>query len=158
MNSRCSTTLTALFCIAAPLVASADMPASLTAAVRDALQLRDGSSTPEFEYSLTDLGGDGVQDAVVLIEDQHYCGSGGCTLLILKSIGNAFALLSRSTITKRPIRIAMDRHNGRHTLLVDTGSIGAVELRFNGSGYPSNPSLQPRASQAAIASSQILIN
>jgi hypothetical protein len=36
----------------------------------------------EFEYALTDLNEDGIQDAVVLLTGQDYCGSGGCTMRV----------------------------------------------------------------------------
>jgi hypothetical protein len=95
------------------------------------------------------LNDDGIDDAVVLITNQAYCGSGGCSLVIFKGIAGGFKLISSSPITREPIRLSPEKRDGWHTLsvLVDGGGVepGQVLMRFNGTSYPNNPSMQLKA-------------
>ena len=132
-------------------------PQSLTAAIYKFLSLGGDASTPRFEFALTDLNGDGIDDAVVLLTDRRHCGSGGCTLLIFKGVDSGFSLVSSSTITLLPIRVAAESSHGWKTLIVDSGGAGTVALRYNGSRYPSNPSLQEKASLRQISASKVVL-
>ena len=111
---------------------------------------------PRYRYAITDLNCDGLDDAVVLVSDSHYCGSGGCVLVIFKGTEYGFEVISRSTITREPIFRLTETFAGWHTLsvLVSGGGIhaGQVLLRFNGETYPYNPSMEPRATTADLAS------
>jgi hypothetical protein len=134
---------------AAPALAEA--PPGLSEAVRAYAQQ---VTAPSFEYALVDLNDDGTPDALVLLRDRVWCGSGGCTLLVLRGKAGAFTLVSTSTIINEPIRVAREREHGWHTLLVTVQGGGIqpalVELRFDGKKFPFNPTLQPRASQKQI--------
>jgi len=104
---------------------------------------------PSFKYTLVDLNDDGIRDAIVLITDPDYCGSGGCSMLIVRGTSKGFRLVSSSTISRSPIFVSTERRYGWRTLLVTVGGGGArygqVVMRFNGTRYPLNPSLQPYA-------------
>jgi hypothetical protein len=51
--------------------------------IRTALRAWAKQSTPPvYRYALVDLNADGIDDAVVLLTDKAYCGSGGCTMVI----------------------------------------------------------------------------
>ena len=118
--------------------------------------------TSSFTYALVDLNDDGMPDAVVLLTGRDWCGSGGCTMLILKGMRNGFTLLSKATISNQPIKVLPDREHGWHTLLVSVkgGGIqpgGLVLMRFNGTKFPLNPSVQPRATQEQISSATTLV-
>jgi hypothetical protein len=132
-------------------------PQPLTAAIYKFLSLRGDASTPTFEFALTDLNGDGIDDAVVLLTDRQHCGSGGCTLVIFKGVNSGFSLVSSSTITLLPIRVSADSSHGWKTLIVDSGGTGTVALQYNGSRYPSNPSLQEKASFQQISASRVVL-
>ena len=147
--------------LAAVLVGSralAEAPPGLAQAVRAYNRL---GPMPSFEYALADLNGDGALDAVVLLTGSDWCGSGGCTLLILRGKAGGFELVSTSTIINEPIRVAREREHGWHALLVSVkgGGIqpGFVLLRFDGRKFPFNPTLQPRASPAQIEASAPLV-
>ena len=131
--------------------APAETPPGLAEAVRAYAQQ---ITAPSFEYALVDLNDDGTPEALVLLRDRDWCGSGGCTLLVLRGKAAAFTLVSTSTIINEPIKIAREREHGWHSLLVTVqgGGIqpGFVELRFDGRKFPFNPTLQPRASQKQI--------
>jgi hypothetical protein len=110
---------------------------------------------PSFKYALVDLNDDGIPDAIVLITDRFYCGSGGCSMLIARGTNNGFRLVSSSTISRSPISVCSERGYGWRTLLVTVGGGGAkygqVVMRFNGSRYAPNPSMQPYAGPGALS-------
>jgi hypothetical protein len=141
---------------AAPVLG--ETPAGLTEAVRAYAQQ---VAAPSFGYALADLNGDGTPDAVVLLRDREWCGSGGCTLLVLRGKAGAFTLVSTSTIINEPIKVAREREHGWYTLLVTVQGGGVqpavVQLRFDGRKYPFNPTLQPRASQKQIDAATALV-
>jgi hypothetical protein len=119
------------------------------------------TETPEHKFALVDLNDDGIEDAVVLITNADYCGSGGCTFLVFTGVAEGYKLVSSSTITRAPVFFLKEKHNGWHTLSVFLagGSVkkGQVLMRFNGKKYPGNPSLQPRAKKSDLEGAQVLI-
>jgi hypothetical protein len=124
-------------------------------ALGDAVRGYSGSSsTPSFEYALADLNNDGIPDAVVLLTDPGWCGSGGCTMLILRGTVDRFTPVSKASVSNQPIKVSPERQNGWRTLLVWVagGGIppGFVLMRFDGRRYPFNPTLQPRAASKQV--------
>src|SRR5882762_9724914 len=67
---------------------------------------------PAYRYALVGLNDDGIDDAVVLLTDKAYCGSGGCTMIILQGKPGAFQVVSSSTVTHQPILVLPEKHNG----------------------------------------------
>ena len=65
--------------------AFADEPSGLSEAIRT--YSPDDTS---FEYALVDLNNDGILDAVVLLTGHYWCGSGGCSMLILRGRPGGF--------------------------------------------------------------------
>ena len=128
-------------------------PASLRAAVQ---RVAPGAAD-SLQFALVDLNGDSVPDAVVLLESEGWCGTGGCTMLVFRGRWDRFALVSRSTITNAPIRVLSDTTHGWRTLIVYSKGVGDVLLRFDGLRYPVNPSLQPRASPEQVAAARVVI-
>ena len=109
-----------------------------------------------FRYALLDLNADGVRDAVAVIDDRRWCGSGGCSFLVLAGRPDGtFRLVSASTVTREPILLLPDRAHGWHTLAVSVGGGGKapcqVLMRFDGAGYPRNPTLIACASPTDLA-------
>jgi hypothetical protein len=139
------------------VTAYAQGPADLTAAIKRQLEIGSESPAPQFQYALSDLNGDGKDDAVILITDNEYCGSGGCNLQVFRGGDNGFEFISSSTICKPPIRLLGKTSNGWKTIIVYTGGVGDVLLSFNGKKYPGNPSLQPKATKAQVESAKVLI-
>jgi hypothetical protein len=137
--------------------AYAQTPSDLTIAIKQHLKINNDSSAPKYQYSLTDLNGDGQDDAIVLITDNEYCGSGGCILNIYRGTKEGFKFVSSSTICKPPIRILSDRSHGWKSIIVYSGGTGNVVLNFNGKKYPQNPSMQPKATENQLKSAEVLI-
>ncbi|HTA65994.1 MAG TPA: hypothetical protein VK753_10865 [Xanthomonadaceae bacterium] len=127
---------------------SAEEPANLNSAVRHFLHV---SATPHFRYGLADLDFDGVDDAVVLIQDRRYCSSGGCPMLVFHGTREGFKPLSSSTIANEPIRVSIATHYGWKILIFTTAGRGAALLRFDGSRYSRNPSVQTKASASDLS-------
>jgi hypothetical protein len=142
----------------AAFAAQAGPPPSLSAAVRE---WHPKLPPQTFKYALVDLNDDGIRDAVVLVDDRRYCGSGGCTLLVFRGkTDGSFQLLSVSTISREPIAVLDDKRHGWHTLTVTVGGGGirpcAAIMRFNGQRYPTNSSTQPCAAASDLQSSRTL--
>jgi hypothetical protein len=106
-----------------------------------------------------DLNGDRRLDAVVLIQSANFCGSGGCNLYVLENTGRTYRAVGRETITRAPICVRPVANHGWRDLTVWVGGGGVpnhvVQLRFDGTKYPANPSLQPPLDAAAPA--QVMI-
>jgi hypothetical protein len=95
-----------------------------------------------------DLNGDGRSEVLVYVTDRSYCGSGGCTLLILSPQQRSYRVVLRSTVTQLPIwSLATSTHGWRDIgVTVAGGGIDppyVARLRFNGRRYPSNPTIPP---------------
>ncbi|WP_290706987.1 hypothetical protein [Flavihumibacter sp. CACIAM 22H1] len=89
-----------------------------------------------FEY---DLNEDGKKEILVAQNGPYFCGTGGCTLLLLSPEGK---LLTRFSVTDLPIIVLRNRTNGWNDLLLS--SAGKLHhMKFDGKKYPSNPSIAP---------------
>lgn len=150
--------ITCFFCLALPGLAVAQAPSPLVNAVRDyAARVGADTRTQEFRHALTDLDHDGVDDALVLLLGADWCGTGGCTLLVLQGGQNGFRLVSASSVTEEPVRVSTrERRHGWSSLIVNSRK-GEVLMRFDGQRYPSNASVLARASKSQIRNSLTLI-
>jgi hypothetical protein len=103
--------------------------------------------TEYFDVSI-DLNNDKKQEVIVYLKGTEWCGSGGCTMLILAPEGASYKVLTKVTITNPPIRVLAKRSHGWRSLgvWVRGGGIRAgyeAALDFDGMTYPSNPSVLP---------------
>jgi hypothetical protein len=110
---------------------------------------KQGSSLNETNYRSAeiDLNGDNKKDALVLLQGMNWCGSGGCTMLIFQGTGGGFRLVSHITLVREPVIVSETRTKGWRDIIVHVSGGGDVEghnipLKFNGSTYPTNPSLE----------------
>ncbi len=140
-----------LACSCVKTVGAGEAPqAEALAAALQAYATKTGDDVKTFEPRQTafmDLNGDGVKDALVLLEGRDWCGSGGCTLLVLKGVKDGFKFVSRSTLIRGPLLVSDKKSKGWSDLVVDVSGGGMppkkVALKFNGRKYPLNPSVQP---------------
>jgi hypothetical protein len=110
----------------------------------------------EFAFALVDLNGDGIPDAIVLFNGPQDCGSGGCSLEILRGTEQGFQFISKSTISREPIQILTEKRFGWRSFTVSVRGGGSKPctalMRFNGQKYPLNPSMVPCATTAQLQS------
>ena len=102
----------------------------------------------KYERSNVDLNGDGHDEIFVYVTDQSFCGSGGCTLIVLSPQTGSYRVVMRSTVTQLPIRILATSTRGWRDVGVTVSGGGVIRpytarLRFNGYRYPSNPTVPP---------------
>jgi hypothetical protein len=95
-----------------------------------------------------DLKDDGTQEVIVYLIGNNWCGSGGCTTLILAPKDFSYKLVTKITISRPPIRVLATKSNGWHDIAVQVRGGGIMhayeaKLSFNGKKYPSNPSVPP---------------
>lgn len=90
-----------------------------------------------FQLYEIDLNNDGKKEVFVNFVSPYFCGSGGCTLLLLNS---DLKLITKFTVTRTPIYADKDLKNGYKKLLVKSEGEWK-ELIYDGKKYPSNPTL-----------------
>jgi len=98
----------------------------------------DGSSKKFifFEYDLND---DAKKEIFVGLTGSYFCGSGGCTQLILDNQGH---VISTFTVSGYPVIIDNNKTNGWKDLFIYSGSKNRI-VKFDGKTYPPNPSVLP---------------
>jgi hypothetical protein len=139
-----------LFSLLGGNLAGAADEASLPAALQT-YAAKTGTDPKSFEPRQTafvDLNGDGVKDALLLLQGPAWCGSGGCTMLVFQGVPGGFKFVSRSTLIRAPLLVSATKSKGWRDLVVEISGGGGstpkrVALKFNGRNYPLNPSVQP---------------
>lgn len=105
-----------------------------------------------------DLNRDGGPEAIVYLMGDEWCGSGGCTLLVLEQSGHGFKVRGRVTISMAPIGILPSAHHGWRDLVVAGGDWpGPAVLPFRGARYASNPTLPPARRLGRHEAAEVLI-
>ncbi len=95
-----------------------------------------------------DLNGDGAQDALVYLESDSWCGSGGCTVLVFEAIPDsleaaelgAFRPAAEISLMHGPVVVADTQTEGWKDLLVQDADGVTTRLSFDGETYPMSPS------------------
>lgn len=111
-----------------------------------------------FSKAFVDLNENHKNDAIVLLRDRNWCGSGGCTLLIFEKQRNKYKLISQSTVTDAPIYALNTYHQGWRDLAVYSRKHGLVKFKYDGQRYPSNPSVLNTIQQFDESSATLLIS
>lgn len=110
-----------------------------------------------YSVGYADLNGDGLDDALVFLKGMHWCGSGGCTLMVFKNLGDSYQFISDASITSTPISVAKTKNNGWNDLIVWSRGFGLVLMTFDGNKYPLNPSVESPASESQIIGSRLIL-
>ena len=101
-------------------------------------------------------------EIIVYLSGDGWCGSGGCTMLILEPAGLTFKVLGRVTVVELPITLLPSMHNGPPDIEVAVHGSGAqpsynAVLSFDGKRYPGNPSVPP-ARKAAHVKGKVVVS
>lgn len=116
--------------------------------VRSFIQSWDSDKTTKYLVSFQDLNGDGQSEAIVYLMGGKWCGSGGCSTLILTQDKNSWKILTKITVTRLPIRVLFSVSHGWHNIgvWVQGGNVKngyEAELMYDGRSYPRNPTISP---------------
>lgn len=97
------------------------------------------SASRKFRIYQYDLNGDGNKEIFVGLSGPYFCGSGGCSMMLLTNKGDAITYFS---VTNYPVAVGNTKTNNWNDLILM--SSGKYHLmKFNGKTYPSNPSVAP---------------
>lgn len=69
----------------------------------------------------------------------YFCGSGECTQYILTSQGE---IVTKFSVSDYPVIIDTNSTNGWTDLIIFSGNKNRI-IKFDGTKYPSNPSIEP---------------
>ena len=138
----------------AQMASATPSPDDLKAALKSAIAnyAKQQGAPPEaserFFADTIDLNGDGTQDAVVVLSTSYWCGTGGCTMLILEGQKDkSFRLVSESSLVRPPVMVSDAKTNGWQDLIITVSGGGmpakTVAMKFDGKKYPPNPSDLP---------------
>lgn len=130
----------------------------LGSAVRAAL---DGDWEARYFEAQVDLNGDGTPEAIAYVAGPMVCGTGGCPLFVFATGPDGYRLVSRLSVVRLPVRLGPGSTNGWRNLVVGIGggglAAGQAELKFDGTAYPTNPTVPPAEPVTDVAGSELLI-
>ncbi len=99
----------------------------------------------KFQLFQVDLNKDGKNEVFVYLNSPYFCGSGGCTVLLLS---DKLELITKFTVTRPPLFVEPTEKNGWNVLSVQSGNEWK-ELVYNNGTYPANPSVVKKATYVA---------
>ena len=105
-------------------------------------------STLRYAAAPVALGPGGARALVVFVVGRSWCGSGGCTTLVLVPTDSSYRVVGEISINHPPIAVLPTRHHGWRDLavIVQGGSIRTPRrsiVRFDGHCYENSPSITP---------------
>jgi hypothetical protein len=164
MSALCGTLMSATSLSQDRVSRGAAADGELKAFLQDYLKSVSGEFDKTTRYSavFAKLSGAKMPEVVVYVSGRAWCGSGGCSMLILRKEGPSFTVITRTTITRPPIRVLQTTTNGWHDVgvWVQGGGIQpgyTALLPFNGTAYASNPAVPPARHSNGDPGGEILI-
>lgn len=108
----------------------------------------DGGKGTRYFAASVSLRDDDTRYVIVYLTEDGWCGSGGCTTLILERNGFNYRVVTKVTVSRPPVRVLNTKTNGWHDISVVVQGGGIVQsyeakLSFNGKSYPVNPTVPP---------------
>jgi hypothetical protein len=94
------------------------------------------------------LRDDNSQQVIVYLIGRVWCGTGGCTALILVPKDSSYTVLTEMSVVQQPIRVLETRSNGWYDLgvWVEGGGVRPgyeAKMSFDGKSYQDNPTVRP---------------
>lgn len=99
----------------------------------------------KFSFYEIDLNNDGSKEIFIYLKSTYFCGSGGCTVLLLSDKLN---LITKFTVTNTPIFAEPTVKNGWKILSIKSNGEWK-ELTYADGKYPGNPTVLKKASYDA---------
>lgn len=91
-----------------------------------------------FLAEYVDLNDDGDDEVCIALASSYFCGTGGCTWYLLNP---DFTLITKFSVSDFPVYVSKTSSNGYRDLYVKSNG-NYHELKYSGSSYPSNPSVE----------------
>jgi hypothetical protein len=91
----------------------------------------------KFQLAEIDLNGDGENEVFINFFSSYFCGTGGCSILLLN---NSLKPITNFSVMRTPLYIQKETINNWNTILVKSGGKFRKLIYENGH-YPSNPSI-----------------
>ena len=108
----------------------------------------------KFQIQEVDLNNDGKREVFVNFMSSYFCGTGGCTILLLN---DQIEPITKFTVTRTPLYIEKSMENDWRTIL--TQSEGKWrKLIYKGGSYPTNPSIVKISSEAPSEGADIIFD
>jgi len=111
----------------------------------------------EFQYAVYDIDDDGLKDAVILLKNEEYCGTGGCTMRILKGTRSDFVFQSETVRVIPPVMVLSATSHGWKSLAVALRGGGFGILAFDRKRFPLSPNDDMPISRSLLQGPTILI-
>lgn len=114
-----------------------------------------------YSAAAVSLSGVSNHQYLVYLTSRQWCGSGGCTALLLVPRGASFKVVEKFTLVQLPIRILPSKSHGWHDLAMPVSGGGITHrymaiLKFDGHKYPSNPSMAPRVPEKLVGDGMVV--
>ncbi|MDB0601547.1 hypothetical protein PL373_10385 [Tenacibaculum maritimum] len=93
----------------------------------------------KFQYTTIDLNNDGTDEIFVYLNSISFCGSGGCTFLLLNPNLN---LITEFTVTRPPILVSDTMENNWKKLYLLSDGYREMVYNVQNKSYPANPSVE----------------
>lgn len=95
----------------------------------------------EYAVAFSDLSDSGTDEAIVYLSSDGWCGTGGCTMLILAPEGTSYKVISKIPAVRLPIWVFPQKTHGWHDIGVvgrksGTEPLYTAILSFDGKRYP----------------------
>jgi len=126
--------------------AETERPPALEPTLKELLGDEPGSI--HYFSAKADLDDDQVSEWIVHLAGPSVCGTGGCSTLVFTEVDAGLRLVTRISVTRPPIVIAETMTSGWRDLIVHVAGGGILpghdaRLRYDGSTYPRNPTVEP---------------
>jgi len=149
--ARCRLAVAVVLCsIPTSVAADGELPATVESRILGILEPGVGSDVGQVRYfsQSIDLNEDGKNEIIVYLVGPMVCGTGGCNTLVLAHDDDDVRLITNIALTRPPITAAVTRTHGWRDLVVHVAGGGIVpgydaRLRFDGTTYPTNPTVAP---------------
>jgi hypothetical protein len=101
------------------------------------------TKTIQYSAAFVELRDDGTKEVLVYLSSDGWCGTGGCTMLILAPEGASYRVVTKVPAVRLPIRVLDTKSNGWRDIGVVARKSGIEPLyeailSFDGKSYPSS--------------------
>lgn len=134
----------------------------LEKAIIEALEYdKETDGIVRYYYNRIDLNGDEKPETFVYLLGPYVSGSGGSTAFIFENGEDGYKVVSRFTLVRNPIIVSDNMTNGWKDLIMYVSGGGIepfyAQIKFDGSKYPSNPSVQPQIKSGTVVKGTAII-